>query len=64
MVEPSQNPEFTGSAIFDLLVSVFLLFSAFFMAEQRRMLKMTRETQGSRWTKKTRNQKKILRRGY
>ena len=37
------------------LVSLFLLRSAVFRAEQRRMLSTTREMQGRRWTKTTQN---------
>ena len=40
-----------------LLISHFLLWSALLKAEQRKMLSITRETQGRRWTKKTRNLK-------
>ena len=38
-----------------LMVSLRLLCSALLMAEKRRMLRMTREMQGSSWTKRQRN---------
>ena len=38
-----------------LAMSFCLLLSAFLMAENRRMLRMTRDTQGTRWTHTTRN---------
>ena len=41
---------------FTLLARSFCLrLSALLMAEKRRMLRMTRETQGTRWTQITRN---------
>ena len=38
-----------------LAINFCLLLSAFLMAENKRMLRMTRETQGTRWTQTTRN---------
>ena len=43
------------SALTLLAISFCLLLSAFLMAENRRMLRMTRDTQGTRWTHTTRN---------
>jgi hypothetical protein len=43
------------SALTLLAISFCLLLSALLMAENRRMFRMTRDTQGIRWTKTTRN---------
>ena len=49
---------FTGFVL--LMVNLRLLCSALLMAEKRRMLRMTREMQGSSWTKRQRNHQKVM----
>ena len=50
VMSPADSADFTLLAI-----NFCLLLSAFLMAEKSRMLRMTRDTQGTRWTHTTRN---------